>query len=179
MSTPEFSRPVVVEKLPPAGQDFAIEAEAAERDALARRFGLLGIDRLAADIRLRPVGAAGAVRASGRIEAVVRQACVVTLVELTNRVEAEFEVAYAPAHAAPDADRAEITIALDEEDPPDPLIDGVIDIGETTAEQLALALDPYPRAPGAVFDAPPADGPAARAGGLSALAGWKPRDGSN
>ena len=29
---------------------------------------------------------------------------------------------------------------------------GTIDLGEAAAEQLALALDPYPRAPGAVLE---------------------------
>jgi hypothetical protein len=45
-------------------------------------------------------------------------------------------------------------------DPPDPIIGGVIDLGQVVAEQLVLALDPFPRAPGAAFDSP-ADAPAA------------------
>jgi hypothetical protein len=31
------------------------------------------------------------------------------------------------------------------------LIDGEIDLGEAVAQQLAVALDPYPRAPGAAW----------------------------
>ena len=43
---------------------------------------------------------------------------------------------------------------LDEEDPPDPIVDGKVDLGALAAEFLALALDPYPRKPGAEFAAP-------------------------
>ena len=42
-------------------------------------------------------------------------------------------------------------IEPDAEEPPQPFVDGAIDIGEAVAEQLAIELDPGPRAPGAVF----------------------------
>ena len=45
--------------------------------------------------------------------------------------------------------------ALDiEEDGPDPLIGGVVDLGALAGEFLTLALDPYPRKPGAAFEEP-------------------------
>ena len=40
------------------------------------------------------------------------------------------------------------------EDPPDPLIGGVVDLGACISEFLTLALDPYPRKPGAQFNEP-------------------------
>ena len=43
---------------------------------------------------------------------------------------------------------AEVVIGLDQEDPAEELTDGQIDLGEVVAQQLAVALDPYPRAPG-------------------------------
>ena len=45
------------------------------------------------------------------------------------------------------------TFSLADEDEPDPIIDGKIDLGALTAEFFALGLDPYPRKPGAVLDA--------------------------
>jgi hypothetical protein len=74
---------------------------------------------------------------------------VVTLVEVPARIEEHFGRSYAPNS---NVDELEVTIDFDGEDPPDPLVGGTIDIGEAAAEALALALDPYPRAPGAVFD---------------------------
>lgn len=41
-----------------------------------------------------------------------------------------------------------------EADPPDPIVNGQIDLGAITAEFLALALDPYPRKAGEVFVGP-------------------------
>ena len=52
---------------------------------------------------------------------------------------------------------------LPDEDEPDPIIDGKIDLGALAAEFFALGLDPYPRKPGATFEesteSEPADSP--------------------
>ena len=154
--TPEFSRPVAVEKLTAGGSLYRIEAKQAEREALALRFGILGVDALTAELTLRS-GAKGVVRVEGELHASVRQACVVTLVEVPARIEQRFTRVYAPSITR---DEPEIIVDLDAEDPPDPLRDGIVDIGEAVSEELALALDPYPRAPGATFDLPQADAPA-------------------
>jgi uncharacterized metal-binding protein YceD (DUF177 family) len=44
-------------------------------------------------------------------------------------------------------------LAVHAEDPPEVAVGGRIDLGEIAVVHLALALDPYPRAPGAAFDA--------------------------
>ncbi len=69
------------------------------------------------------------------------------------------------------------TFSLADEDEPDPVIDGKIDLGALAAEFFALGLDPYPRKPGAVLDeertnAEPIDSP------FSALA-QRDKPGSN
>lgn len=63
-------------------------------------------------------------------------------------------------------------IAPDAEDPPEPLTDGAVDAGEAIAEQLALELDPFPRAPGAVFKgfSSPREGDDRSGGPFAALA---------
>ncbi|MGB7247021.1 MAG: DUF177 domain-containing protein, partial [Methylovirgula sp.] len=38
-----------------------------------------------------------------------------------------------------------------ERDPPDAIVDGMIDVGALAAEFLALGLDPYPKKPGVEF----------------------------
>ena len=40
------------------------------------------------------------------------------------------------------------------DDPPEVLHDGAVDLGAVATEFLLLGIDPYPRKPGAVFDAP-------------------------
>jgi hypothetical protein len=48
----------------------------------------------------------------------------------------------------------DLVLGASEIDAADPIVDDTIDVGEIAAEQLALEIDPFPRAPGAVFDAP-------------------------
>jgi uncharacterized metal-binding protein YceD (DUF177 family) len=139
---PEFSRPVDVDQL--AGETRrSIAANEAERRALATRFGLLGIDRLEAAVSLAPV--ARGVRLDAVLTADVVQECVVTLEPVRNRVEERFSVLYGEA--------PEQEVLGAEEEVIEPLPGSVLDIGEAVAQQLSLALDPYPRAPDAALPA--------------------------
>ena len=72
-----------------------------------------------------------------------------TLDPVVNRVEESIDMSFAEDI---EAAAREAEVALDAADPPEPMVDGAVDLGEAAAEQLALALDPYPRAPGAVFE---------------------------
>ncbi len=157
---PEFSRPIPRERL--GGQVFVEEVSATslERAALARRFRLLGIDMLRATAKIEPAdGPAGLLRLSGHLNAEVSQACVVTLEPVTSRIEAEFTLLYSlepglvPAPADTEgAGVAEVVIDPEAEEPPEPIEPGGLDLGEVVAQQLAVALDPYPRAPGAAVE---------------------------
>ena len=116
-----------------------------ERAALARRFGLLALDRLEARLRLDH-GGESLIRVTGRFEAEVTQACVVSLEPVHNLLEEAFSALYTLASAPVEHD---IVIDPETEEPPEPADPRGIDLGEAVAQQLALALDPYPRAPGA------------------------------
>ncbi len=143
-SPPEFSRPLPLGLVGPEGRREVLEADEAELGALARRFGIPAVDRLRAELRLSQE-ADGAVRAEGRLTADVVQTCVVTLEPVWQRVDQEVALRLLPSGREPrDAPDQADEIATR---------DGVADLGEAMAEQLALALDPYPRAPGAVLPA--------------------------
>lgn len=148
---PEFSRPVRVNSLPAPGRTFAIEAKPGECAALARRFDLIAIKSLKASLHLRPAGRQ--VRLEGDLSAVVVQRCVVTLEPIEATVEERFEMCYAEGEEDEDARFSERDIVLEYEgeDLPDPIVCGIVDIGEAVAEHLALALDPFPRKPDARF----------------------------
>jgi len=51
-----------------------------------------------------------------------------------------------------DEDEIEIDPNISEEDIPEPMFNGRIDIGELAAQHLSLALDPYPHAEGVEFE---------------------------
>lgn len=165
----EFSRPFAADKIARDGAAVSIEATAAERAALARRFGLQSLDALSAHCRLRPV-AGGMIELDCGFEAEAVQECVVTLAPVKTRLAESFALRYALDPASiPSAASEEIDMAA--EDPPEALEGGGIDLGEAVAQHLALALDPYPRAPGAEFAAGDAEKPANSFAILSKLKG--------
>ncbi len=138
---PELHRPSEISQIGEAGLDHVIEATPAECAALTRRMGVPAV--LSLSCRFRLVRARGnTVSAEGHLVAAVVRTCVVSLDEFETEVEEDFRVRFVPAGTErydPDPE-AEDEI---------PFTHGVIDLGETAAEQLALALDPYPRKPGA------------------------------
>lgn len=160
---PEFSRPIEVARLAPGGEAIALVATAGECAALARRFGLEALAELAATLSLSP-GAGGVVAASGSLRARFTQRCVVTLEPFEQTLEIPVQLVFRPATAADRA--ADQTLDPEAEDEL-PYEEGWFDLGEAVAETLALALDPWPRRPGAVFEPPP-EPPAA--GPFAALA---------
>jgi uncharacterized metal-binding protein YceD (DUF177 family) len=122
-----------------------IEADQAERAALAKRFGLLSVDRLSATADMARRG--NDVTARGRIAAEVVQSCVATAEPVPATIDEPFDLLFRsePADGRPDEE-----VELNESELDVIFFDGAAaDLGEAVAETLALALDPYPRAPGA------------------------------
>ena len=152
----EFPRPISTESLPAGGAAFDVAATPEERRALARRFDLLGLESLTARGRVERVPAGALVRVSGALEAAVVQECVVSLEPVASTVRAPLERLYGDAPAvvvaAASSGGAGGEVTVDpEDDEVEPLsAGGAIDLGELVAEELALALDPYPRAPDAL-----------------------------
>ncbi len=162
----EFSRPVAVDRLPPGETVHEISATAEERAALAQRFSLLALDRFEARVRLARLGG-GLIRLEAELSADVVQECVVTLAPVASRVEDRFTLLFGEAQD----EAAEVTLS-GEAELVEPLAGGVIDIGEAVAQQLSLAIDPFPRAPG-VEEPPQADAGAKPDSPFAALANWR------
>lgn len=153
-----LSRIVRVDAIPRDGETVTIEASAAERAALAAFLKLLSIERLRARLTVKRAAKGGA-RVTGAVEGELTQTCVVTLDPFPAAVEEEIDVRFAPRDDAREGRRPseepEI-FSLADEDEPDPIVDGKIDLGALAAEFFALGLDPYPRKPGVAFE-PPAE----------------------
>ena len=175
--------PVAVEDVAETGRHFDLVADNDVRAAVARLAGLRDLPRLEADFDVIRHGADG-LHVSGRVSATVGQNCVVTLEPLTNEVEESINLLFAPPSPRPPVERKAGEDEAAENDPekpdrswsgPEPLIGGVVDLGALVTEFLILGIDPYPRKPGAVFEAPqdvkPDPGP------FAALAGLKEKHG--
>lgn len=145
----EFSRLIRVDQIPAAGMRFDVEAKPEERAALATRFGLPSLDQLKAEIHLKAIAGGALVRLDGTITAKVVQACVVSLEPIPAKIKEDFSLTFGAA--PPEEVGAEIELSMEDEDPPELVIDGVIDVGEAVAEHLSLALDPFPRKAGIAF----------------------------
>lgn len=177
MTPPPFSRPVRVEAIPRDGLETQIDADAAERAALAAFNGLPAIGALSATFSLKH-GGGGTVLVRGELKAEVTQTCVVTLEPFGASISAPIALRFAPAsdnssRPGPPGEDAETTLVVGEEDEPDPIVNGVIDLGAVAAEFLTLNLDPYPRKPGVAFESPAADEAASAASPFSVLASRK------
>lgn len=145
MTAAEFSRPVRIDTLGEATRRLNVEAGEVERIGLARRFGLIALDRLTADLALTRKGAEIAME--GTLSARITQACVATGAPLAAGIEAPFDLVFRPQPSPAERvdevelDAAELDMIFYDE--------AAIDVGEAVAETLLLNLDPYPRAPGA------------------------------
>lgn len=167
----EFSRPYALEKLG-AGQDhLAIEAGAKEREALAQRLGIIAIARLSAELTVTADPLLKLLRIAGKLDAAVTQGCVVTLAPVDEELSERFAQSYS-LDAPQGGDEEEE--GLDPE-VPEALPEGGLDLGEEVAQQLSLALNPYPRAPGAALPDAARD---AKANPFAGLAQFSKSDGS-
>ncbi|WP_099827334.1 YceD family protein [Oceaniglobus indicus] len=147
MSDPKtpWSVPLRLADLPRrTDRDILLTPDAEVRAALAEYLGIIGIRKLRLEGALVPVGRSDW-RFAGRIGATVVQACVVTLDPVTTRIDETVERLYS-ADADVPADPGEIEMPEDDTIEPLP---AVLDLSAVMAEALALALPPYPRAPGA------------------------------
>jgi uncharacterized metal-binding protein YceD (DUF177 family) len=145
MTTPpsEFPRPITVATIRPSGETLTLTPTEAESAALARRLGVEGVKGLAAEVTLRPRGK-GVVSARGRVRATLDRLCVVSLAPLEEAIDERFTVLFRPEEAG----EAEVALDAEAEDE-EPYAGPAIDLGEMVAQTLALALNPWPRAPGA------------------------------
>lgn len=145
-----WTHPVAISGLPEEGAEFRLEPDASARAALAQFAGVLAVPWLVAVFKVTPSTDGGA-SVEGSLEAAVTQECGVTLEPFDNAVTEAISVRFVPQDGA-----ASTAVPEDEldVDPPDFLENGTLDLAAVTSEFLALGVDPYPRKPGAVFQAP-------------------------
>lgn len=149
--------PVTVAHIPDTGLHRQLEASAAERHAMADLAGVREILSAQASFDVVPKSG-GRVQVTGHVRARVGQTCVVTLDPMESEIDEEVDLIFAPeAEVRRLADLIEEG-QDDEEppevaDPPEAVVNGIIDLGRIATDALFLAIDPYPRKPGVVFEA--------------------------
>ncbi|WP_395651336.1 YceD family protein [Brevundimonas sp.] len=127
-----------------------LEPDAAARSKIAKALDLASLDAFVADLSVAPAANAG-YRLTGRVRASAVQTCGITLEPLPVEIDERFSIDLVEAVDPIEIDEIEITL---DDDAPDVIEDGRIDLGQYAVEQLALTLDPFPRKPGAEFVQP-------------------------
>jgi uncharacterized metal-binding protein YceD (DUF177 family) len=146
--------PLSVAQIPDTGLHREIEADHAVREAMAELAGLREIVSAHASFDVT-VKSGGRVHVVGQVRARIGQTCVVTLDPLETEVDEAIDLEFAPpeqitklADLVDEAEESDAEIP----DPPEPIVGGVIDLGRLATDALFLAIDPYPRKPGVVFE---------------------------
>jgi len=172
--TPPWSAPVNLADVARGPADRRLAADAPARRRTAEALGLDDLLQLEAEVRLTPW--LDGARLSARWTARVVQTCGVTLDPFETELTGDFEVSAVPAGsaAAPVAHDGEIALDLDAPDPPDVLETDRIDPAAYVVEHLALEVDPHPRKPDAVWEAPETAPEASPFASLIALKGADP-----
>jgi uncharacterized metal-binding protein YceD (DUF177 family) len=153
-----YSVPLPVATLPPQGDVRRVEADAAARLKIAQAYDLAAIERFVIDARMTPDGKGG-VHVTGGVDANVIYTCVVTLEQFPAQLREPFDMRFVAPKLRQAKDKLiEIDFSADDEDPPEEIENGLIDLAAVALEFFGLALDPYPRKAGAAFAEPLPDG---------------------
>ena len=145
-----LTAPISFESVGARGHSARIEPDAPQREAIAAAYDLLEVPVFAADMLLERVDK-DTVAVAGRLTAEVTQPCVVSLDPVIQIIDETFRVRVtmpdSPITPPPGRPGAEVHVDP-EEDPPEVVVDGHIDISGIILEHFSLAIDPYPRADG-------------------------------
>lgn len=149
--TPVWPRKLKLHELGYGPVNMRLKPGADERVAIARQLGLESLAALTAEITALPWF--DGVELTGSFRAVVEQICGVTLDAFEQPVEGQIKVRIVPSGSlhAEDMEGGDLELDPDAPDPPDILINDVVDVAAYVVEHLALELDPFPRKPGATF----------------------------
>ena len=146
--------PVAVAQIPETGLHRDIAADPAVRHAMAEMGGLREVLSAQASLDVTPKSG-GRFHVTGQVRARVGQTCVVTLEDIESDIDEAIDLIFAPPEQVPQMAALVDEAEESDEDTPDPLEpieNGMIDLGKVATDALYLAVDPYPRKPGAVFE---------------------------
>ncbi|CAA2103757.1 hypothetical protein MBUL_02357 [Methylobacterium bullatum] len=138
-----LSRPFRVDRLPRDRAGIVIKATPEEEAALAADFRIPAIRDLVGQLQWS--GTSAHLVITGTVSAIVTQVCTISLEPFEAEVSEPVEIVFSDREPEKD-------VGDEEADVPDPIVNGTIDLGQVTAEFLALGLDPYPRKPGIAFE---------------------------
>lgn len=156
--SPEWSYLVEAEKvLQGTPYKVSITANQEAREALARRLKIMSVSELTVDATLERVRGGAVIHVKGLVQADLTQECVVTLEPVNEAIDESFEGWFAdpetPSFTKARRERDTKHLRgekpmLEEDEDPEAIEDGEIDVAELAVQYLSLTLNPYPHAEG-------------------------------
>jgi uncharacterized metal-binding protein YceD (DUF177 family) len=141
------SRRLPAISIPKAGKTVRLQANREELEHIVDHLGLASCEQLSADFIIMPVRG-DMLHVTGTVKALLHQACVISLEAFPVSINEDIDVRFAPLEKLGPVSKAEVERTLEDEDPPEPLDNGSIDVWALAIDHIAVALDPYPRKPG-------------------------------
>lgn len=143
-STPEFSREISLSELPRGGKSYRLQTDDDVRAVLARRLRIPAVLSFEGEMHVK--ASRRTIRTTGRLSASLTRECVVSLEDCNEILAEDFDLELLRGEPKDDA-------GADVEGDIDVLREyhngETLDVGEILVQQLSLAMDPYPRKPGA------------------------------
>lgn len=186
----EWTYLIVADEVTAHGKSHRISPNESERKAIAKRLDLVSLDSLDAELKVRRQSRGHVVEVSGTFHARVTQRCVVSLDPLQVDITDSFEAWYADHDQALSFKRAQHEAMskremmdlpmLEEQEDPEPIENGRIDLAELVVQYLSLAIEPYPHKEGSDYEnkeperAAPRE--SLRPNPFAALKNWRPKD---
>jgi hypothetical protein len=152
---PPFEHIYDLSDLSSAGADVTIDLKPEQREKLAAWLDVEKVEKFLAVVTLRKL-AMNRFRLLAHLTCDVVQPSVVSLEPLSAHIEEDFSRELQVAHRIRReiAEEGELTLAAGDDDAPEQIETSRYDLAGPLLEELSLALDPYPRAPGEAFEAP-------------------------
>ncbi len=166
-----FAHSYNLARLGHAGDEVCLAADPAQRAAIAKWAGILGVEKWDAWVKIKKL-ASNHFGLNFHLAADVIQSCVVSLEPVPGHLERDFsrELVFVPRHR-PAETVSETVLDIAEEEGPEEIQSLHVDLAAPVLEEFTLALDPYPRRPGAEFapQTEPSDGSGSPFAALKAL----------
>ncbi len=132
--------------------EIALDASDGECDRIANRLDLLSLTHFHTEFVITPWRKTG-LRVVGTLTANVEQPCSITLEPVADHIKEDIDLRYLPENDLKklQQENGSDVLDLEKHDPPELLTES-LDLGAIAVEFLTLALNPYPRKPGASID---------------------------
>lgn len=144
----DFSYPLKIEDINQGEQTYKLRANKAQLETLREILQIPAVNYFEADIKLAFQKKKGILDVSGEVRAGLTLISVISLDEFEKEYKSNFSLTYDTNATYEQIREMDEDI---EDDIPDIVIDGKIDLGDIAIEQLALVMEDHPRKDGEEF----------------------------